>query len=199
MVTEMTPPAAGAPPQPTSAPLPQPGAPTSWPPYVAPEPTPARRGPSWLIVALFAVFALLIGAGIGYAASIPQQRTLEDEKAAVETARSQLQTDVDNARKDLESTRKELAGIKEDLSGARADVESESAAKDVCETAATDASDLIAEWENFMGDLQEFMAAPAGSAAEAELRTHMTSQLDRMAEQSILVEDELSACRQAVS
>lgn len=164
------------------------------PPYVPLEAPPAKRGVSGLIVAIIAVFALLIGAGIGYAASIPQRSTLQDEKAAVETAKANLQSDLDGVRKDLDATKADLDSTKSKLAGAQ----KAAAAKDTCSKAAADAGDLIAEFENLLDDFVTGGEAAAGSAERAAVQTHVTEQLQRMKSQAGIVDDELTACEAAV-
>ena len=201
MVTEMTPTSAppldslggaAAPMPPTAAPLMDvpPGAYAQVPPYVPSEPPP-RRGVSAVVLVVIATLALLVGAALGYAAGLPGRNALQDDKAAVETARAQVQSDLDATRKDLTATRDRLAGIETSATAS-------SQAKAACSTAATDAGDLITQYENLLSDFDAFAQTPAGSAAEGQMAAHLNEQIDRMSAQYVTVLDELKTCAKAV-
>ncbi|MFZ4518254.1 MAG: hypothetical protein ACOYOP_07690 [Microthrixaceae bacterium] len=131
-------------------------------------------------MAVAVVGALLVGGGIGYAAGTPQRMSLQDDKAALQ--------------KDLTSAKKDLASAKKDVASAKA----ASTAKDVCVTAATDAGDYIAQVDNWFVDFGAYMDAQVGSAAEAQLDTHLTDQEQKMQQQYDRVESELKDCTAAL-
>lgn len=201
MVTEMTPTSAppldslggaAAPTPPTAAPLMDvpPGAYAQVPPYVPSEPPP-RRGVSAVVLVVIAAVALLVGAAVGYAAGLPGRNALQDDKASVETAKAQVQSDLDATRKDLGAARDELAS-------ARSDASASSEAKATCSTAATDAADLVEQYDNLLNDISAWAKTANGSAAEAQMANHINEQMERMRDQYIIVQDELKACSKAV-
>lgn len=201
MVAQMTPTSAppldpvggaAAPMPPTGAPLMDvpPGAYAEVPPYVPSEPPP-RRGVSAVVLVVIATLALLVGAALGYAAGLPGRNALQDDKAAVETAKAQVQSDLDATRKDLTATRDRLAGIETSAAAS-------SQAKAACSTAATDAGDLITQYENLLSDFGAWADTAPGSAAEAQMTAHVNEQILRMGAQYTTVQDELKACSKAV-
>ena len=152
-------------------PAPPPAAPA------APATNGKRRGMgAW--IALVAVMALLIGAGIGYGAAMPSKNDVSKQRDAAQAQVTQLQSDLSAAQ----------------TSGASA-----SSAKDKCSKAATDASDLVKQWNNVMGDISNYMAAASGSATEAELDAHITAQFQTMDAEDAIVTTELAQCQVAVT
>ena len=138
-----------------------------------------------LVFILSVVMALVVGLGVGYATSVPQQNSLKDAR--------------DKARVELTKAKSNLATANNDLAATKSNAAKMSAARDTCKTAATDARDLIGQWENFMADLQSYFSSPVGSAAEASVSAHMNDQANKMGDQSRTVERETTACEAAIS
>jgi len=157
-----------------------PGPPPYVPPSVppAPETLPAKRAGMGVWIALFAVLALIIGAGIGYAAAMPSKNDITKQRDAAQAQASQLQAS---------------------LSQNEADELNATNAKDKCSKAATDASDLVKQWENVMTDIDNYMASSIGSTTEAELAAHIDEQFQTMDAQKDIVTSELTACQIATS
>jgi len=152
--------------------------PVEFPPLSEPASAPKHRGRGVLYTILVAVLALLLGAGVGYAIGVPgKNRAVNDKNAAQE----------------------QVTSLQQELSTVQASAASVSSARDTCSKAATDAGDLLGQWDNFWSDYGAYLDTPVGSAAEASMKQHMNDQLGRMELQSIVVEDELSSCRKAVS
>lgn len=168
--------------------------PTSGPPTAPAPAAPAKR--SVLVpVLLAALVALLIGAGIGYAISVPGRSDLtaqrDNAQASAATTKAQLDkatADLAAANTTLEDTKKELATAKAGASG-----------KEACSKAATDANDFIGQIFNILSDYEALAGTPTGSAAEAQLLNHINEQSQKMDAQEQTVKDELSACKTAVS
>lgn len=160
------------------------------PPYV-PSGPPPRRGISAVVLVIVATLALVVGAALGFAAGLPGRNALQDEKSSVEAAKAQVQTDLDATRNDLTAARNQLAA-------AKADASASSEAKTACNKAATDAGDLIDQYENLLSDFDAFAQTPAGSAAEGQMAAHLNEQIDRMSAQYVTVQDELKTCAKAV-
>lgn len=164
------------------------GAPTPGPPpaMATPPPTypvpptrePSGQGRRWLVPLLVGLVALVVGAGIGYAASIPGTNSTRDDRTAALAQVRDLQTKVN----DLQSS-----------------VGANQTARDTCTKAATDASDLVDQYDNFLSDFQNYLATEPGSAAEAQWIQHMDDQWARMEQQYDTVKAELQDCKAAVS
>jgi hypothetical protein len=166
----MPPPAAAVPPP---AP-PAPGAPPSYPVEPAAAPQKGRR---WLMPVLIGFIALLLGVGIGFAASQPSKSSLQDEKKAAQEQVVSLQAQVDQLGTSVGSAQ---------------------SARTTCQKAAADAKDLADQYENFLGDFFEYWGTASGSAAEASWMEHMNTQGDQMSAQRDAVEAELTACTSAL-
>ena len=157
------------------------------PPWPTPEAS-APKGHAGLLVAGIAVLALLLGAVVGYVVGVPQRNSLKDDKAAVEAQLTDTQRQLASAQSELDTTKSQLGTA---TTGA--------AAKGVCLKAATDANDLLDQWENWLNDFVTYMQSPAGSAAEAQIQTHMTDQEGQMTQQTQVVRLELLDCQTKTS
>ena len=179
-MSDVTPTAGGmpVPPAPGATPPGTPGPPPTPAAASRPEPAPGRTR-LWPVL-LAAVVALLIGVGIGYAASIPATNSVEDDKQALEDRNGELKKQVAQMQDDLELSTEG------------------SEAKDICVQAATDAGDYITQDDNWHQDFTAYMASEVGSAAEAELETHMIDQEQKMQEQYETVQQELDNCSEAL-
>jgi hypothetical protein len=141
------------------------------------HPESSRRGMgAW--IALAAVLALLIGATIGYAASMPAKNDVTKQRDAATAQVTQLQNDLD----------------KSNAAGSSA-----SSARDKCSKAAVDAKDLIDQDQNLWNDFATLMNMTPGSPEEIAQEQHMNTQADTMDAQSRVVTDELATCRAAVN
>jgi hypothetical protein len=170
-------PGLGPPPVPPPAPPPAPPAMTP-PAYpveaAAPEPKKGRR---WLMPLAVGFAALVVGAGIGVAASQPSMSSLKDDKAA-------LQADVDSARADADQVRATLTATQ--------------SVRDTCRQATKDAKDLLDQQANFQSDFEAWYATAVGSAAEATWEQHMAEQQFLMQQQLVLVQSEIADCQAAI-
>ena len=142
---------------------------------MTPEPAKRRFG-LWIAVA--AVLALIVGVGVGFAAAQPSKNDAIEQRDAAEAQVTQSQ---------------------QDLETAQANVAADDAAHIKCEKAATDAKDLIAQHENLWADFATYMSTPVGSAAEAQIRSHMDEQQQTMMAQRDVVDADLEACVAAIT
>lgn len=174
----------GAAPLPTPPPE-QPASATPWAanPSATPLPSVASGPPAppggderkkrrW-VLPVVTVMALLLGAAIGYVASIPRQNTLEDENAALQEQVTEAESEADSAAEEQKE-------------------------KEVCVQAATDAGDYIDQIYNMFEDIDSQMQMDPNSAAYAELEKHLIEQDDQMVRQEIVVQDELAECKDLV-
>ena len=169
--TSSVPPSGATPPPP---PPPSQVAPAPAPQYGAPPPRSSRTG-LWIAVA--AVVALIVGLGVGVAAAQPSKNDAVEQRDAA---------------------RVEVTDLQRELDVTRSNASASSGARDRCSKAATDAKDLISQWENFWNDYRAWLQTTVDSAAEAEMEAHMTSQAATMDAQRDVVNEELSDCRSAV-
>jgi cytoskeletal protein RodZ len=147
------------------------------------SPEPAKRGFGvWIAVA--AVIALLIGLGVGFVAAQPSKNDVTKQKNAAQLQVTQLQQD--------------LATAQSSLTTAQNSSTANATARTTCSKAATDARDLIAQHENLWQDFSDYLAAPYGSAAEAQIQSHMSDQQQTMTAQRDVVNAEISACTAAL-
>ena len=162
-------------PNPPSAGVPPPPqAPQQYAPqqYSAP---PRNRSGLW--IGLAAVIALLVGLGVGVAVAQPSKNDVASQR---------------------NEARAQVADLQKQLTTSQCNATTSSGARDKCSKAATDAKDLIAQHENLWSDFDTFMGTPSDSAAEAEMMQHMNTQQQTMTAQRDIVNEELSACRNAV-
>lgn len=156
-------------------PVPPAAAPPNYPVEpVAPEP---KKGHRWLMPLVVGFVALLIGAGIGFAASQPSVSSLKDEKATLQGEKASAQAQADQLQATLAATQ----GV-----------------RDTCKQATTDAKDLLDQQANFQADFAAYWASPVGSAAEATWVEHMNEQQFLMEQQLVLVQSEIADCQSAI-
>jgi hypothetical protein len=153
---------------------PSPGAPPSYP--VEPAAAP-KKGNRWLMPLVIGFVAVIVGIGIGFAASQPSKNSLQDDKKAAQAQVSSLQTQVDQLNSSVGAAQ---------------------TARTTCQKAAADAKDLADQYDNFLGDFFEYLSTATGSAAEASWIEHMNTQQVQMAAQKDAVSSELSACTTAL-
>ena len=143
------------------------------PQYIAPPP----RNRTGLWIGLAAVIALLVGLGVGVAVAQPSKNDVASQR---------------------NEARAQVADLQKQLTTSQGNATTSSGARDKCSKAATDAKDLIAQHENLWRDFDTYMGTPSNSAAEAEMVQHMNTQQQTMTAQRDIVNEELSACRNAV-
>lgn len=160
---------------PSGAVPPPPQAPQQYAPQQYSAPPPQSRSGLW--IGLAAVIALLVGLGVGVAVAQPSKNDVASQR---------------------NEARAQVADLQKQLTTAQGNATTSSGARDKCSKAATDAKDLIAQHENLWSDFDTFMGTPSDSAAEAEMMQHMNTQQQTMTAQRDIVNEELSACRNAV-
>lgn len=140
----------------------------------APEP---RKGRRWLMPVLVGFGALVVGAGIGVAASQPSINNVKDEKAVLVVERDEAAAQADQLQATLDSSQE---------------------ARDTCRQATADAKDLLDQQSNFADDYAAYWATEVGSAAEATWMEHMNEQQAQMERQLVLVQSEIADCQSAI-
>jgi hypothetical protein len=179
----------------------------SVPPSVVlpPEPKRARRWP--MLVAIGAA-ALLVGATVGYFAGAPARNDLRSQRDAALTQVTKLTDQLDTSKADLASTTKLLNTAKDGLSGAQADLatsqaalasmtdsrDTASATATACTTAATNAGDLITQWQDLLANFTEWLTTQPGSSAELTLQQHMNAQATAMDQQQAALNGQMTTC-----
>jgi uncharacterized membrane-anchored protein YhcB (DUF1043 family) len=154
---------------------PPPQAPQQFPQQQYSAPPPRNRAGMW--IALAAVIALVVGVGVGMLAAQPSKNDVADQRDAARSQATELQ---------------------KELSASQSSSSASSGARDKCSKAATDAKDLIIQHENLWSDFDTYMGTPSNSAAEEEMVQHMNTQQQTMTAQRDVVNEELSACRNAL-
>jgi predicted membrane-bound mannosyltransferase len=172
------------PPVPSVPPVP----PAPFAPFAqAPAPAPAeprkRSMAPWIV--MVAVFALLIGAGIGFAASQPSKNDMKTQRDSAQAQVTQIQGQVTQLEGEVASQKDAAA--------------SATSARDECSKAAVDASDLIGQDRNLLQDISQLIGMTPGTPEEVALEQHMNTQAESMDAQSKVVTQELASCKAAVN
>jgi hypothetical protein len=166
-----------APPAQMPAPLSAPGVvpPVTAPPAAAPKP----GSSGWRKVALFAVIALVVGAGAGFAAGMPGKSDMTKQRDAAIATSNSIQKDLDATRASLTAATAELATTKATLTSTVADLDLANA--DLTKTKAdlskvnTDLTSKVSELTSTRSTLEKALTDLAGTQKEL---TAMTSNRD---------------------
>jgi predicted membrane-bound mannosyltransferase len=137
----------------------------------------------WIV--MVAVFALLIGAGIGFAASQPSKNDMKTQRDSAQAQVTQIQGQVTQLEGEVASQKDAAA--------------SATSARDECSKAAVDASDLIGQDRNLLQDISQLIGMTPGTPEEVALEQHMNTQAESMDAQSKVVTQELASCKAAVN
>lgn len=165
----------------------------------------ARRWPMFVAIGLVAV---LVGALVGYFAGGPARDDLQRQRDDARAQVADLTGQLDANKADLASTTDMLNTAKAGLATAQADLtkseaaltamtdarDTSSAKAKACKTAATTANDLVVQWKNVFSDFLSWMDAPYGSAAEAQIQSHVDEQFAKMDEQQLSLNRAMETC-----
>lgn len=171
----------------------------------APTPPKARRWPMFVAIGLVAV---LVGALAGYFAGSPARDDLQQQRDDARAQVADLTEQLDASKADLASTTALLNTAKAGLATAQADLttseaalaamtdarDTSSAKAKACTTAATAANDLVVQWKNVLSDFLSWMDAPYGSAAEAQIQSHVDEQFAKMDAQQVALDRAMNGC-----
>jgi len=119
--------------------------------------------------AAIGVFALAAGVGIGYMS----QAGVRDDLSQAQSEIGRMTTSMDELTASVNSAELQAAA---------------------CQKAAAASYALIGQWNNFWQDELAWWDSEPGSAAEADLDSHMTAQEDQMRAQEGAVTEMLAAC-----
>ena len=164
---------------------------TAGAPPPGPGPTTAKKPfPVWTVA--IALIALIVGGAVGYVAGMPQRNDLQSQRDSLQLERDEQQA----ARAKAEET---ITQLEKDVETANSATSGVAKGREICSKAASDGSDLITQYINFVDDLDALYSEAAVGVYDADLVGHMQTQAETMDAQSIVVEKELDDCNSAVN
>ncbi len=150
------------------------------------------------IMIIVAIVALLVGIGSGFALGLPARNDLTDQKHAAVQQRDAAKASLAKASASVKTANARITALQSQLARATSDAQRVSSAAQSCKTAAVDAGDLEAQWQNlFFEDFQQLSDLSNAGQDTSALEAHIRAQLDSMQAQARTVADETTACRTA--